>query len=107
MGKPSRDKGRKGQREAKELLADRDYEILADTSSGLSTDDLVVKCPLGKIYSVEVKNTKSINIAAFRKQAITNAKRNPWILVCKIDQTSSWLVLQKGARPVVWHEKQL
>lgn len=105
MGKPSRDKGRRGEAAAKRLLADRDYTILADTSAGLSTDDLVVQSPEGKVVSVEVKNCKLINVPAFLKQAKENAKKNRWMLLAHISGTSSWLVMTTGARPVVWHEK--
>lgn len=106
MGKPSRDKGKKGEREAKNLLADRDFIILADTSAGLSTDDLVIQSPQGHILSVEVKNCKLIDIPRFTAQARQNAKKNAWMLLAKISQTSSWLVLQKGEKPVVWHSKE-
>lgn len=105
MSKASRSKGRRGETAAKCLLADRDYTILADTSAGLSTDDLVVQSPDGKVFSVEVKNTRLIDVPKFRAQAIRNAKRNSWLLLCKIDNTKSWLVIKKGAIPSVWHEK--
>lgn len=105
MGKPSRDKGRRGESAAKRLLADRDFTILADTSAGLSTDDLLVESPTGEIVSVEVKNCKLINLPAFVTQARTNAKKRPWLLLAKLDNTSSWLVMGKGRLPGVWHEK--
>lgn len=105
MGRSQRNKGRRGESTAKQLLTDRDYEILADTSSGLSTDDLVVMAPDGKIWSVECKNTKLMDIPKFRSQAIRNAKKRAWMLLLKIDQTTSWLVLRKAEKPVVWHEK--
>ena len=41
-GKQTRDKGRRGECEAKRLLTDRDWEILADTTAGLATGDLIV-----------------------------------------------------------------
>ena len=105
MGKQSRDKGRRGERAAKDLLTSRDWTILADTSSGLSCDDLVCQDPDGRVVSVEVKNTKMINIPAFVLQARTNAKKNAWLLLAKIPQTSSWLVMGKGRKPVIWHEQ--
>jgi Holliday junction resolvase len=74
-GKPSRDKGRRGEREAKALLADCDYTILADTTAGLDTDDLVALAPDGTLYSVEVKNTRIVNVPVFRDQARKNAKK--------------------------------
>lgn len=105
MGKPARAKGRRGECAAKSLLRDRDWEIVADSSSGLSTDDLIALCPDGVLHSVEVKNCKSINLPAFRKQAIDNAKRRPWLLLMKLDGTKSWLIMGRGRRPVVWSEK--
>ena len=104
-GKATRNKGRKGEREAKALLLDRDYAILADTTAGLETDDLVVQGPDGTVYSVEVKNTKQIDIPSFRTQAIKNAKKTPWMLLCRIDREGCWLVLRRGKFPVVWHDK--
>lgn len=105
MGKTSRDKGRRGECAAKRLLADRDYIVLADTSAGLSTDDLLIQTPGGDVISVEVKNTKLIDIPKFIRQARKNAKRNGWMLLAKIHGTTSWLCMGKGRYPVVWHEK--
>ncbi len=105
MGKAQRAKGRRGEAEAKHMLADRDYTILADTSAGISSDDLVALSPEGRVVSVEVKNQKSINVPTFLKQCMDNAKKNDWLLMCKIDGTSSWLVLAKNKRATVWHNK--
>ncbi len=105
MGKSAREKGRRGERVAKLLLADRDWQILADTTAGLSTDDLVCMSPDGKVVSVEVKNCKQIDVPAFVRQARTNAKKNAWMLMCHISGTASWLILGSGRTPVVWHEK--
>jgi Holliday junction resolvase len=104
-GKATRNKGRKGEREAKALLLDRDFTILADTSAGLATDDLIVQDHNGKVYSVEVKNTKSVNVPLYISQARKNSKKNDWMLLCKLDRSSSWLVFQKNKVPVVWHTK--
>ena len=48
-GLRSRRKGRRGESAAKKLLAERDFEILADTAAGLATDDLVAQSPDGCI----------------------------------------------------------
>ena len=74
-GKQTRDKGRRGECEAKRLLTDRDWEILADTTAGLATGDLIVKSPDGIIYDVEVKNRSQLNIPQFVGQAMKNAGR--------------------------------
>lgn len=105
MSAASRNKGRKGQQEARALLTARDWSV-AELNAGTEAEDFWA-CDLnnGKTYSVEVKNTVSIT-TAHRKQAQTQADkaRLPWMLVSKIAGTSSWLVQRKGANPVVWHE---
>lgn len=103
MSKASRDKGKRGERTAKAMLIERGYIILADTTAGLSTDDLVVERD-GIILSVEVKNTKQIDIPAFVKQARTNAKKNHWLLMMHLDSTSTWLVMGSMRVPVCWHQ---
>lgn len=107
-GNAARSKGRKGEREAKALLKDKDFTILADTTGGLSTGDLVAKGPSGTVYDVEVKNRKVVNVAQFVGQARKNAERSKvdWMVLAKLDGTSSWLVLAKNRLPVVWHSKQ-
>lgn len=107
-GKTTRNKGRVGERTAKALLADHDYTVIADTTAGLSTGDLVVQSPEGTTYDVEVKNRKIIDIPMFIGQARKNASRSklPWMVMAKIETTSSWLVIRKGERPTTWHEKQ-
>ena len=106
-GKTTRSKVKIGERAAKALLVDYDYTIIADTKSGLSTGDLVVKSPDGTIYDVEVKNRRMINVPMFLGQARKNAGRSnlAWMVMCKIETTSSWLVLRKGKKPTTWHEK--
>lgn len=104
MAKASRDKGRKGQREAKNVLQDRDFNVI-ETNSGTSVEDFVAIDPDGKAWAVEVKNTVSIT-TAHRAQAMTQAKarRLPWMLLSKIAGTASWLVQRQSHRPAVWHE---
>jgi Holliday junction resolvase-like predicted endonuclease len=106
-GKTIRDKGRKGEREAKLLLQDKDYTILADTTAGLSTGDLLVRSPDDITYDCEVKNRRILNISEFVGQARKNSAKNKteWMVMAKIDGTSSWLVLAKNKLPVTWHMK--
>lgn len=104
-GLTARRKGRRGESTAKKLLAERDFEILADTTAGIATDDLVAQSPDGCVWSVEVKNCKNLQLAQFVAQAKRNAGKKRWMLLCKIDQSCTWLVLRKGSRPTVWHEK--
>ena len=105
MSKASRDKGRRGQRDAQDLLQSRDWST-AELNGGTAVEDLIAVSPDGKSYSVEVKNTVSIT-TAHRAQAMAQAKARklPWMLLSKIAGTSSWLVQRQGERPVVWHEK--
>ena len=107
-GSRARSKGRNGERTAKRLLVDHDYTIIADTTAGLSTGDLVVQSPDGTIYDVEVKIRRVINVPLFLDQSRKNAGKSKlaWMVMCKIETTSSWLVLRKGEKPVTWHEKR-
>ena len=105
-GKQTRDKGRRGECEAKRLLTDRDWEILADTTAGLATGDLVVKSPDGIVYDVEVKNRSQLNIPQFVGQAMKNAGKQRWMVMAKIANTSSWLCMAKSKKPWVWHGKE-
>lgn len=104
-GKSTRAKGRRGESEAKNLLASRDW-IVGDLSAGLSTEDLLATDPGGKVWAVEVKNTAAIT-QAHRKQAIEQAKnrRASWMLMSKIAGTSSWLIQRQGEKPAVWHNQ--
>jgi hypothetical protein len=94
-----RNKGRRGQQEARDLLTHR-----AELNNGTAVEDFWA-CNLvaGKTYSVEVKNTVSIT-TAHRKQAQMQALKSklPWMLLSKIAGTSSWLVQRQGMAPVVW-----
>lgn len=103
MSKAQRDKGRRGQLEARLLLQSRDWSV-AELNAGTQAEDFWA-CDLnaGKTYSVEVKNTVAIT-TAHRKQAQEQAKRAklPWMLMSKIAGTSSWLVQREAERPVVW-----
>ena len=104
-GKRSRNKGRRGQTAAMNLLRDRDW-IVADLSAGVSCEDGLATCPDGHLWAVEVKNTVSITVI-HRNQAMRQAKerRAKWMLISKIHGTKSWLVQRQGMKPAVWHEK--
>ena len=104
MSAAARNKGRKGQREAAELLSSRDWTV-AELNAGTVAEDFLAVNPIGQTYSVEVKNTVAI-LEAHRKQAVAQAKarRLPWMLLSKISGTSSWLVQRQGEKPIVWSE---
>ena len=86
-GKSTRDKGRRGESEAKRLLAEKDWEILADTTAGLATGDLIAQSPDGFIYDVEVKNRVEIHVPDFVGQAMKNAGKKRWMVMAKIANT--------------------
>jgi Holliday junction resolvase len=108
MSKKSRSKGKRGEREARDLLCDRDWIILANTADGSECEDIIATCPKGTVRSIEVKNRKYIKMVEFKKQAMENAnkKKLPWMVMAKIEGSSSWLIWMKGERLTVWHEKR-
>ena len=106
MGMRERRKGRRGETAAKRLLAERDWEVVADTAGGIASDDLVARSPDGCLWSVEVKTRKSIEPALFVAQARKQAGKRRWMVLAHIDGTSSWLVMRKGMRATVWHQKE-
>ena len=104
MGKASRAKGRRGESAVVDLLTARDWSV-ADLTAGKAGEDLLVVDPDGVTWAVEVKTTKAIT-TAHRSQAMAQAQARRaarWMLVSKIEGTSSWLVQRQGQRPVVWH----
>lgn len=105
MSAASRNKGRRGQQEAQDLLKSRDFSV-GELNSGTAKEDFWA-CDLnsGKTWSVEVKNTTAITVA-HRKQCMEQAARSklPWLLMSKIAGTSSWLVQRQGEKPVVWSQ---
>jgi sugar lactone lactonase YvrE len=104
-GLATRNKGRRGQTEAINLLRERDW-IVADLSAGVDCEDGLACDGDGNWWALEVKNTAAIT-QAHRKQAIDQAKKRrlPWLLMSKITGTGSWLIQRQGKRPVVWHNK--
>lgn len=104
MTAASRSKGRKGQREAFELLKSLDW-MPAELNGGTVVEDFIATDRHGRAWSVEVKNTIAIT-TTHRKQAQAQAKarRLPWMLMSHIEGTRSWLVQRCGMRPAVWHE---
>jgi hypothetical protein len=105
MGKSQRDKGRRGQSTAENLLKDHDWSTIP-VSAGVHAEDLVAVDPFGTTWSVEVKNCVVISVA-HRQQAMAQAKARklPWMLMSKIAGTGFWLVQRQGMNPVVWFEK--
>lgn len=101
----TRNKGRRGQTEALNLLRERDW-IVADLTAGAATEDGLCVCPDGYTWAVEIKNTVSItgsHLRQAKEQARARGSKVRWMLMNKIAGTSSWLVRRQGMRPVVWH----
>lgn len=105
-GSPTRNKGRRGQTAALQLLREMDWTV-ADLSSGVACEDGLAIDPYGIIWAVEVKNTASITMQ-HRLQAMEQAKnrKERWMLMSRIQNTSSWLVQRQGMRPAIWHERE-
>lgn len=102
MGKASRDKGRRGQSAATDLLTARDWTV-AELNAGKISEDLLATAPDGRTWAVEVKNTRnwlSTYLTQAREQA--KARRLPWMLMWHIPGTSEWLVMRQGRQAVVW-----
>lgn len=105
-GNASRSKGRRGETAFKNLLTSRDWSV-ADLSSGISSEDLLVIDPDGVTWSCEVKNTMNIMLSHFYQAKRQAAERKArWMLANKLHGTTSWLVRRQGEKPVVWHEKE-
>ena len=105
-GAKSRNKGAKGQREFKEMLADRDW-IADQITAGIAAADMIATDLGGVTWAVEVKNCVGI-LASHKKQAMEQGRirRLPWMLASKIAGSSSWLIQRKGELPQVWHDKK-
>ncbi|WP_455387415.1 hypothetical protein [Petrachloros mirabilis] len=105
MSAASRSKGRKGQREASDVLRSLDWSV-AELNAGTSSEDFIATDPNGRVWSIEIKNTVAITVE-HRKQAQRQAKerRLPWMLMSHIEGTRSWLIQRSGVKPTVWHER--
>ena len=107
MGAMQRRKGKRGESEARTVLAERDYAII-DTSDGLAVCDLIAE-RRGKRYAVEVKHNRSIDLAKHITQAKEQAKRLKcrWMLMARLDgYPYCFLVLTADTPPTVWRGKE-
>jgi hypothetical protein len=105
MSKAQRSKGRAGQLAARHLLQENDWTV-AELNAGTAVADFWATDANGKTWSVEVKNTASINVRAIRSQAVKQSGKMPWLVMAKIDGTRSWLVLRQAEKPTIWTEKE-
>jgi hypothetical protein len=103
-GNRSRNTGKRGEREAKAILLDRDWEV-DDLTDGTSCADFIATTKTGRVYAVEVKCHKSINVPAFTAQARAQAGRKRWLLMMHIYGSSDWLVVGSDVPYTVWRAK--
>ena len=105
-GASTRNKGRRGQTAAANLLRDRDWTV-ADLSCGIATEDLIAVDPDGKSWACEVKNTMNVMIDHWRQARSQAGKRRmPAMLMNHLHGSRCWLVRRQGMTPTVWEEKE-
>lgn len=105
MAKTSRDKGKRGQREFASVLAGRGWEYM-ESPAGADEADFLGISPEGKIFAIEVKHHKQIDLGKFIRQAREQASRRKqaeWLLACRLDGfPMTFLVLSSDGTKAVW-----
>ena len=101
-GKYARNRGRRGQTAAANILRSRDWTV-ADLSAGVECEDIIATDPDGRTWSVEVKNTRAHTIQHI-SQANEQARRRklPWMLMWHRHGSSEWFVFRQGQKTQVW-----
>ncbi len=100
----SRNKGRRGEREAVDLLTERGWEVI-ELGPGRLAEDVVATDPRGTTHAVEVKHHVVWRLADWRKQAKEQAKRrrHPWLLMCRVPNMPGCFYVEGAeVKPVVW-----
>jgi hypothetical protein len=106
VGRSQRAKGKAGERAAKLLFQERDWEVHG-RPRGEAGDDFTAIDPKGKVWSVEVKNTKSVMFNMLC-QAKRNCPKNRGFILCW--HPSQWgmpanlwvlFIYPRGERPYV------
>ena len=103
-GLTSRNKGRRGEREAVNILTERGYSII-ELGPGRKTEDIVAADDHGIMYSVEVKNHMVWTLCAWRKQAKEQARKRKcnWMLLARVpNHPATFYVESTNHRPCVW-----
>lgn len=103
-GSASRDRGKRGEAEAKAVLAEHGYDII-DQPCGKAVEDIIA-IKDGVLTSVEVKNCEGITPTKFRKQAKEQAKRRKahWLLLVRWPgHPYTFAVEGSNIRPTFWH----
>lgn len=104
-GNRSRRKGKAGEREAREVLAERDYEVIDLTDGTAVCDFLAMR--RGKTYFCEVKNCADLSLQRFERQARSQAKHHRWMLLCRLaGYPKTFLVTRSDAPPSVWSARE-
>jgi len=104
MGRSERNKGKRGQSEALDVLTERGYAI-AELSAGRACEDLYGMDPHGNAVAIEVKNTAATRWAATRTQARDQARRRgcSWLVMHRVPgHPYTFVVEGADMRPVVW-----
>lgn len=102
-GNRSRSRGKRGESLARLLLSERDYDV-DDLTDGTSCADFIA-VKHGRVYAVEVKCHKSINLPEFLSQARKQAGRKRWMLLAKLEGYRAFLVIASDIPPTVWRLK--
>jgi Holliday junction resolvase len=103
-GTTSRNKGKRGEREACRVLEERDWTII-ELGPGRKTEDVIATDPAGVTVSVEVKNHAIWTLTAWRRQAKEQARKRrcAWLLMCRVpDMPATFYVEGTERRPTVW-----
>ena len=103
-GLHSRNKGRRGEREAVHLLEERGYQII-ELGPGRKTEDVVAEDERGRRWSVEVKNHDRWSLREFRRQAKEQARQRKasWLLLVRVpDCPGTFYAEGTGIGPCVW-----
>ena len=84
MGRSQRQKGARGQREARAVLESHGYHV-TQIACGIKSEDLLAEYD-GVTWSVEVKHCAVIDLARFERQAKEQAaeRKMPWMLMVRL-----------------------
>lgn len=103
-GTHSRNKGRRGEREAVLLLEERGWQII-ELGPGRKTEDIIAEDERGIRYSVEVKNHLVWHLTDWRRQAKEQARKRKchWLLMARVPmQAHTFYVEGTGRESCVW-----
>lgn len=102
-GSKSRDKGCRGEAEARAVLGEHDFAVI-EQPRGRATCDCIAHKD-GTMYAVEVKYAEAITLAKWRKQAREQGKalKMPWLLMVRLPgHPRKFYVEGANVEPSVW-----